>query len=459
MGPIIFTSSAFLMSRCFSFHESEVQQHFALGKEAQALSSRIYELASDFFSSCASSFTSGIDLSEWFFGASKDHEEKRGRGKEGLIEVLHELLFYYDSSRFSIFDDKGFFVPSTMIVQRLVEVFWPQREKIAKRLTDNGFALAGLPVALQEDEELARIAVRQNGLSLQYASPNIQACKELVLEAITRKSLSYRYASSKLKKDHELMLAEVVKRGSALRYIAGILEEERKEHLSSLSRLGCNIDRLCKEIYSLCLFNISGSCKKEDPPHLRLSTYFPSILGRRYFSREPSVLHRFGDLIVLKGAANLFDSLIAARLCDYLTSLYFDDLRNEKMEAQQLIEKLARGYWVVFVVLWQDGLALEYVSGAMRSQDEFVSLAVTQNGLALQYVVPKPLDECFVMVNRSMKHYPENLRQDPEVFLTALKQNPESYAYIPSSFKNSPRFQKILCEHGVKDRDFLEGTF
>lgn len=64
----------------------------------------------------------------------------------------------------------------------------------------------------------------------------------------------------------------------------------------------------------------------------------------------------------------------------------------------------------------------------IKDDVEIVRTAVGQNGLALQYAC-------------------EDLCVDLEVLRTALKQDPTAIIYVPTRFRRSEEFQKLLSEN------------
>ena len=66
-----------------------------------------------------------------------------------------------------------------------------------KQLSKNGLLLENFP-DLQNNKEAVLIAVRQNGLALQFASKRLKNDKEVVLQAVKQNGLALYYASDNL---------------------------------------------------------------------------------------------------------------------------------------------------------------------------------------------------------------------------------------------------------------------
>ena len=74
------------------------------------------------------------------------------------------------------------------------------RNEAMEMVAKNGINLQYLSPELQDDEELVRIAVNQDGWALGYASPRLQDNDEIVKIALSRDSDALQFASHRLQK-------------------------------------------------------------------------------------------------------------------------------------------------------------------------------------------------------------------------------------------------------------------
>merc|ERR1711879_783251 len=82
------------------------------------------------------------------------------------------------------------------------------------------------PEEVRSDRECITIAVRRNGLELQYAISELQDEDAIVLAAVKQNGLALQYASSRLKDTEELVKAALMRNGLALQYVSPRLQNE-----------------------------------------------------------------------------------------------------------------------------------------------------------------------------------------------------------------------------------------
>lgn len=90
-----------------------------------------------------------------------------------------------------------------------------------KELSKNGLLLENYP-ELQNDKDFVLIAVRQNGLALQFASEELRSDKEVVLEAVNENGFALQFASEELKENKDVVLVAVNENGE----VSEIISEE-----------------------------------------------------------------------------------------------------------------------------------------------------------------------------------------------------------------------------------------
>mmetsp|Transcript_28749 Transcript_28749/g.66775 ORF Transcript_28749/g.66775 Transcript_28749/m.66775 type:complete len:302 (-) Transcript_28749:221-1126(-) len=105
---------------------------------------------------------------------------------------------------------------------------------VAGGLAIDGNLLYLLGEKLQADKALAKIAARQNGLSLQHAAEKLQDDEELVKLAVRQNGLSLQYASQKLKADTELVKIAVRQNGQSLQYASQELKDDDEVFVSAM---------------------------------------------------------------------------------------------------------------------------------------------------------------------------------------------------------------------------------
>lgn len=76
-----------------------------------------------------------------------------------------------------------------------------------ERVRANGYALALLVPALQDDEDVVWCAVTVTGAALEFASPRLRAHKPVVLAAVRQDGLALYHAAEAMRGDREVVTA------------------------------------------------------------------------------------------------------------------------------------------------------------------------------------------------------------------------------------------------------------
>ena len=103
-----------------------------------------------------------------------------------------------------------------------------ERYILVDTLKQHPLELANFPEA-QNDDELVRIAVKKNGLALQFASVRLQGDFETVLLAVKKNGASLEFASDTLKANSEIALAAVKSDGKAYAYISNAFDPAKPQ--------------------------------------------------------------------------------------------------------------------------------------------------------------------------------------------------------------------------------------
>mmetsp|Transcript_59832 Transcript_59832/g.142522 ORF Transcript_59832/g.142522 Transcript_59832/m.142522 type:complete len:287 (-) Transcript_59832:112-972(-) len=109
-----------------------------------------------------------------------------------------------------------------------------QHATILADVSQNGFALRRVPVALQGDREIVLAAVTHNGLALQYAHVQLQADREIALTAVAENGCALRFVHEHLQADRDVVLAAVSENGEALEFADEVLRGDRGVAMSAV---------------------------------------------------------------------------------------------------------------------------------------------------------------------------------------------------------------------------------
>ena len=80
---------------------------------------------------------------------------------------------------------------------------------------------------LKKDKEIVLIAVKENGINLEYADESLKKDREIVLAAVKNAGHALEYANESLKKDREIVLAAVKNFGTSLSFADESLKKDK----------------------------------------------------------------------------------------------------------------------------------------------------------------------------------------------------------------------------------------
>ncbi len=102
-----------------------------------------------------------------------------------------------------------------------------ERYILVDTMSQHPLELKNYPEA-QDDTELVRLAVKKNGLALEYASERLRDDYETVMIAVKKEGLSLKFASSILQHNKEIVSAAISCNGHALKYVPEALRHDRE---------------------------------------------------------------------------------------------------------------------------------------------------------------------------------------------------------------------------------------
>ena len=202
----------------------------------------------------------------------------------------------------------------------------------------NGMALQYASKALQEDKEVVTAAVKQNGLALQYASRDLQQDKEVVIAAVKQNGWVLRLAKE-LQRDKEVVIAAVKQNGLALQYASRDLQHDKEVVIDAINSNGKCIEFLSPEI----LVEIAFYAFKENENLIHIPR---TLRDNTAFMQE---------IVKVNGFA----------------LRYADALKADRDAVLHAVK--------------QNGLALQFASKDLRMDEDIVLAALEKNGTAIQY--------------------------------------------------------------------------
>jgi hypothetical protein len=103
-----------------------------------------------------------------------------------------------------------------------------ERNILIDTLKQYPLELKSFPFEVQDDEELVCIAVKRNGLALQYASERLRNNYEIVMIAVKKNGLALQFASEELKNNGEIVFQAILSAGDALQFVPDALRNNRE---------------------------------------------------------------------------------------------------------------------------------------------------------------------------------------------------------------------------------------
>uniref|UniRef100_A0A7R9YFP0 DUF4116 domain-containing protein n=1 Tax=Pinguiococcus pyrenoidosus TaxID=172671 RepID=A0A7R9YFP0_9STRA len=121
----------------------------------------------------------------------------------------------------------------------------PVAEALAQ-VQSNGMSLENLP-EYNDDKDICKQAVLNNGLALQFVGENLKADREIVLSAVQQDGNAIQFMSPALKDDKEIALTAVSSSGQALRY-APQFSEDKEVALAAVEQSTGALDHVANSL-------------------------------------------------------------------------------------------------------------------------------------------------------------------------------------------------------------------
>lgn len=103
-----------------------------------------------------------------------------------------------------------------------------ERNILIDTLKQYPLELKSFPFEVQDDEECVRVAVKKNGLALQFASERLRNNYEIVILAVKKNGLALQFASEELKNNGEIVFQAILSAGDALPFVPVELQNNRE---------------------------------------------------------------------------------------------------------------------------------------------------------------------------------------------------------------------------------------
>jgi hypothetical protein len=123
-----------------------------------------------------------------------------------------------------------------------------ERYILVDSLSQHPLELQKFSADVQDDTELVRIAVKKDGMALQYASERLRNDFETVMIAVKKSGTSLQFASNVLQSNEEIINAAIRSDGNALEFVPEPLRQNRQLILEA--SCNCNVTLIPEEYLS-----------------------------------------------------------------------------------------------------------------------------------------------------------------------------------------------------------------
>jgi hypothetical protein len=200
----------------------------------------------------------------------------------------------------------------------------------------------------QNDTDVVRYAVKQNGMALEYADPIFKGDYNTVKMAVNRNGNALQFASADLRNEPDIVAVAVKNDGNALQYATHYLRND---------------------------FDLVSEAVENNGNALRYASYHlrnDRDIVVKAVKNQPESFEYAGDN---------FDD------CDDREIMLFAVKGNPSLLCY-LAPELQDDPDITLNAIATDGMALEYADPAFQSNPEFVRIAVKNNGHAIKYASP-----------------------------------------------------------------------
>ena len=220
-----------------------------------------------------------------------------------------------------------------------------------KALSSNGIILGNILKEknhinmIIDDHDIIRVAVKSNGLALQYASDRLKDSMEIVEKAVIQNGLALQYASDRLKDNKIIVNTAIKQNGLALQYVSDRFKSRLKIVIRALKQNGLALQYV-PEYIQMRAIDITGVAIRNNISAINYSTIKLNDLPRISF-----LIHNYNVELI--------------KYVDY-------DIKNN--------------YHVILYCVKQNGLLLEFASEKLKINKDIVLAAIKQNLLAYTFI-------------------------------------------------------------------------
>lgn len=226
------------------------------------------------------------------------------------------------------------------------------------------FHLADLSKSLRGSKDIVLYVVRTYGYDLHYASTELKDLRSIVIAAVKSTGEALQFASKALRNDHDVVTTAVNNNGYAIRWASAKLKDNKRLVL-----------RACAT--SLALPHASSRLHGDSD--IAMASVVRHGWSAKYLSAELR-----DDMRVMSAAVKQFPYALKYASGRIRPQLTIVALENDGLALRHM--PTAKDQWSkVMIAVSQNGLALQYAAPTLANTPLVVMTACMQNGLALKY--------------------------------------------------------------------------
>ena len=319
--------------------------------------------------------------------------------------------------------------------------------------------LSRLPLEFTSDREIVKVAVRNSGITLEFADTLLKSDKEVVLMAVRQDGSALQFAAASLQADKDIVKAAVETNYTAFGFAVEALKRDRDVSLHAVSCYPYALRFVVEELRKSSQFVI-------DALHLLDKRYVDASKSSRSFLVMPvSECRRFPVGHALEGYAVQRElDLPAALWHDKDVVLAVVALNGRFLEV--VAEHLHDDIDVVVKAVACNGEALRFASGRLRDNREVVLLAVTCSGVAFEFASERlraDREVVLVAVHNSeesvLEHVSKDLLDDSEICWAAVEQDGRALEHVGDSLRENRDLILCALHHDSSSIEFIPNQF
>jgi hypothetical protein len=322
------------------------------------------------------------------------------------------------------------------------------QEIVKIAVKQNGLALQFASESLKNDQEIVKIAVKQNGLALQFASESLKNDQEIVKIAVKQNGLALQFASESLKNDQEIVKIAVEQNGLALQFASESLKSNLKIVKIAVEQNGLALQFASESLKNELLDQINNkdNLNSRDNYPIIITAIAKNELALEFiiknFVKQFTINRMENDIVFTAVKKNGLTLKFARKISKNYNIVVNEAIEQNGLALEFASENLRNDSNIVKAAVKQNGLALKFASEKLRTDSKIVNDAVQQNGLALEFATENFRNDSNIVKaavkqnGLALEFASEKLRTDSKIVNDAVQQNELALKFASENLRN-----------------------